>query len=83
VSVSADHGDALCTARERQESSILEQHDAGGEQERAVRTLQLAAETGVTIFRVGFEKWIARSAGTLARCIQETLDELKTLTTGV
>jgi hypothetical protein len=63
--------------------SRLEQHDAGGEQERAVRTLQLAAETGVTIFRVGFEKWIARSAGTLARCIQETLDELKTLTTGV
>jgi hypothetical protein len=43
----------------------------------------LAAETGVTVFRVGFEKWIARSAGTLARCIQETLDELKTLTTGV
>lgn len=43
----------------------------------------LAAETGVTIFRVGFEKWIARSSGTLARCIGETLEELKTLTTAV
>jgi AcrR family transcriptional regulator len=43
----------------------------------------LAAESGVTIFRVGFEKWIARSSGTLARCIRETLDELKTLTAAV
>ena len=40
----------------------------------------LAAETGVTIFRVGFEKWIAGSSGYLARCIRETLGELKTLT---
>jgi AcrR family transcriptional regulator len=41
----------------------------------------LAAETGVTIFRVGFEKWIARSSGTLAGCIGETLDELRTALT--
>ena len=43
----------------------------------------LAAETGVTIFRVGFEKWIAGSPGDLARCIRETLAELKTLTGAV
>jgi AcrR family transcriptional regulator len=43
----------------------------------------LAAETGVTIFRVGFEKWVARSSGDLARCIRETLDELKALTAAV
>ena len=43
----------------------------------------LAAQTGVTIFRVGFEKWIARSTGDLAQCIRETLEELKTLTTAI
>jgi AcrR family transcriptional regulator len=40
----------------------------------------LAAESGVTIFRVGFEKWIAGSPGDLAQCIRETLAELKSLT---
>ncbi len=40
----------------------------------------LAAETGVTIFRVGFEKWIGGSSRDLAACIRETLDELRTLT---
>ena len=43
----------------------------------------LAAESGVTIFRVGFEKWIAGSPGDLAQCIRETLAELKTLTGAV
>ena len=43
----------------------------------------LAAETGVTIFRVGFEKWIGGSSTDLAGCIRETLDELKALTAAV
>jgi AcrR family transcriptional regulator len=43
----------------------------------------LAAETGVTIFRVGFERWIAASSGTLAQCIRDTLDALKIMTTAV
>ena len=43
----------------------------------------LAAETGVTIFRVGFETWIGGSSTDLAGCIRETLDELKTLTAAV
>lgn len=42
----------------------------------------LAAETGVTIFKLGFEKWIAdASSGDLARCIRDALDQLKKLTT--
>lgn len=41
----------------------------------------LAAESGVTVFRVGFGRWIADdSADTLARCIREALTELKALT---
>ncbi len=40
----------------------------------------LSAETGVTVFRVGFERWVSTSSGDLARCIRETLDELKALT---
>ncbi len=43
----------------------------------------LAAETGVTVFRIGFEKWIAASSGELARCIDETLDALRELTAEV
>jgi AcrR family transcriptional regulator len=40
----------------------------------------LAADTGVTVFRIGFEKWIAGSSGSLAQCIRDTLHALKALT---
>jgi AcrR family transcriptional regulator len=42
----------------------------------------LAAEAGVTVFRIGFEKWVTGSAGGLAQCIEATLDALKVLTAG-
>ena len=42
----------------------------------------LAADTGVTVFRVGFETWIAGSSGSLAQCIRDTLHALKALTAG-
>lgn len=43
----------------------------------------LAAETGVTVFRIGFERWIGdASSATLAQCIREALEELKALTAG-
>ena len=41
----------------------------------------LAAETGITVFKIGFETWIADdSTGDLAQCIREALTELKALT---
>jgi AcrR family transcriptional regulator len=42
----------------------------------------LAAEAGVTVFRLGFEKWVSGSSGGLGACIEETLHALKSLTTG-
>ncbi|MCW2903613.1 MAG: TetR family transcriptional regulator [Streptosporangiaceae bacterium] len=43
----------------------------------------LAAETGVTVFRIGFERWIGdASSGDLAQCIGEALKDLKALTAG-
>ena len=40
----------------------------------------LAAETGVTIFTIAFERWIGdASAADFARCIREALDQLKLL----
>jgi AcrR family transcriptional regulator len=42
----------------------------------------LAAEAGVTVFRIGFEKWVTGSAGGLGACIRDTLDALKALTAG-
>ena len=43
----------------------------------------LAGETGVTIFRVAFEKWIADSSSkAFAEHIRESLAELKSLTSG-
>jgi AcrR family transcriptional regulator len=43
----------------------------------------LAADTGVAVFRAGFERWVAdRSAGTLDRCIRAAVDELKALAAG-
>jgi AcrR family transcriptional regulator len=43
----------------------------------------LAAETGVTVFKIGFETWIGdESTQDLAQCIREALDQLKNLTAG-
>ncbi len=40
----------------------------------------LAAETGVTAFKVGYETWVTAPTGDLALCIRTTFDELKALT---
>lgn len=43
----------------------------------------LTAETGVTVFKIGFENWIDdESPGDLALCIREALVQLKALTAG-
>lgn len=43
----------------------------------------LAAESGVAVFRVAFERWVGGRPGSdLAECIREALGELKTLTAG-
>ncbi len=43
----------------------------------------LAAETGVTVFRIGFETWIGEGAPeSFAECIREALDQLRSLTAG-
>ena len=43
----------------------------------------LAAETGVTVFKIGFETWIGdESTQDLAQCIREALDQLKGMTAG-
>jgi len=43
----------------------------------------LAAETGVTVFKIGFETWIGdESTRDFAQCIREALDQLKRLTSG-
>lgn len=41
----------------------------------------LAADTGVTVFRVGFEAWIGGAAGGLADCIRTTWSDLRVLAT--
>jgi len=40
----------------------------------------LAAEIGVTVFSVGFRKWIGGQDDDVTKCIRETFDELDTLT---
>ena len=41
----------------------------------------LAAETGVTVFKIGFETWIGdESIPDLAQCIRKALDQLTSLT---
>jgi len=43
----------------------------------------IAADIGVTVFKIGFERWIGDdSAAGFAACIGEALDELRTLTAG-
>jgi AcrR family transcriptional regulator len=42
----------------------------------------LAAESGVTIFRVAFERWIRTASGDLVGCIHAALAEMKAVTAG-
>lgn len=42
----------------------------------------LAAETGVAVFRIAFDSWIAGSADDLARSVRTTLGELTALVAG-
>lgn|SRR5487761_1094551 len=52
---------------------------------RGVRepTASLAAEAGITVFRIAFERWINdTSRGNLPQHIRESFDELKTVTAG-
>ena len=49
----------------------------------AALAASLAAEAGVTVFKLGFDTWIGDEAtGGLAQCIRAALDELKELTAG-
>jgi AcrR family transcriptional regulator len=44
---------------------------------------RLAAETGITVFMIGFESWIGRdSPESFAQSIRESLDQLRALTRG-
>ncbi|HWB66297.1 MAG TPA: TetR family transcriptional regulator [Mycobacteriales bacterium] len=44
-------------------------------------TATLAAQTGMTVFRIGFDRWLAAPpARSLAACINDALDELRALT---
>ena len=43
----------------------------------------LAAEAGIAVFRIAFERWISEtSQGDLAQLIRESLDDLKAVTAG-
>jgi AcrR family transcriptional regulator len=44
----------------------------------------LAAEAGIAVFKVGFERWVASNDGerTLADCMREALDQLKSVVAG-
>jgi AcrR family transcriptional regulator len=58
---------------------------AGALRRRGVRepAASLAAESGVAIFRIGFERWISETGELdLAQLIRDLVDELKALTAG-
>jgi AcrR family transcriptional regulator len=58
---------------------------AGALHRRGVRepTASLAAEAGITVFRIAFERWINDTSGRdLPQHIRELFDELKTVTAG-
>jgi AcrR family transcriptional regulator len=49
----------------------------------AAPAASLAGETGVTVFKVGFERWISDPASDdFALCIRDALDQLSSLTKG-
>jgi AcrR family transcriptional regulator len=63
----------------------LAQALAGALHRRGVRepTASLAAEAGITVFRIAFERWINDTSGRdLPQHIRESFDELKTVTAG-
>jgi AcrR family transcriptional regulator len=58
---------------------------AGALHRRGVKepTASLAAEAGITVFRIAFERWINDASGReLPQHIRESFDELKTVTAG-
>jgi AcrR family transcriptional regulator len=58
---------------------------AGALHRRGIRepTASLAAEAGITVFRIAFERWIKDTSGReLPQHIRESFDELKTVTAG-
>lgn len=57
---------------------------AGALRERGVKEpdATLAAEAGVTVFRVAFERWIGQAKGNMPRLIRESFAELKAVTAG-
>jgi AcrR family transcriptional regulator len=56
----------------------------GALRERGVKDpdATMAAEAGVTVFRVAFERWIGQAKGNLPRLIRESFAELKAVTAG-
>ncbi len=58
---------------------------AGTLRQRGVPDLaaSLAAEAGIAVFRIGFERWVSETGqADLPRLIRESLDELKAVTAG-
>jgi AcrR family transcriptional regulator len=44
------------------------------------RVADVAAEAAMTVFKLGFERWVADPSGDLARCMRDTMAELRALT---
>ena len=81
--------DAIATNPSLQERELLKMVTLGAAAAAALRArgvaepaAGLAAETGVTVFHLGFARWIADPSGDLAGCIGDTLAAFKTLTAG-
>ncbi len=58
---------------------------AGTLRQRGVADLaaSLAAEAGIAVFRIGFERWVSETGqADLPQLIRESLDELKAVTAG-
>jgi hypothetical protein len=58
---------------------------AGALRQRGVAepAASLAAEAGIAVFRIGFERWITEtSQADLPQLIRDSLDELKAVTAG-
>ena len=73
-----------------QERELLKLHTLAGAASVALRArgvaplaADVAAETAVTMFKIGFETWIADdSSGTFAQCIRRAFTELRSLAQG-
>jgi AcrR family transcriptional regulator len=74
---------AVLRERELIKMASLSAALAGGLRERGVPEpdASLAAETGIVVLRVGFERWVAGPRdGDLAQAMREALDRLRTVT---